>query len=81
MFMARKLLDFKLLLSLYFTFIKNVSNQKKRQALGSIFNKHKFESIANVFQELKLLIFSKIYIFETLVLMLLFFSLYPYLRK
>lgn len=60
MFMARKLLEFKSLLSLYFTFLKKVIQSKKRQALGSIFNKHKFESVTNIFQELKLLIFSKI---------------------
>ena len=57
MFMARKLLDFKSLLSLYFTFIKKLSHQKKRQALGSIFSKRKFEPVTNIFQELKLLIF------------------------
>ena len=34
MFMARKLLDFKLLLSLYFTFIENLSNQKKDRPWG-----------------------------------------------
>ena len=65
MFMARKLLDFELLLSLYFTFLKKLSNQKKkkRQALGLIFNKRKFESVTNIFQELKLLVFSKINIY------------------
>ena len=34
MFMARKLLDFKLLLSLYFTFIKKLSHQKKDRLWG-----------------------------------------------
>ena len=63
MFMARKLLDFKSLLSLYFTFLKKLSSEKKRQALGSIFNKRKFKSVTNIFQELKLLIFSKINIY------------------
>ena len=34
MFMARKLLDFKFLLSLYFTFIKNLSSQKEDRLWG-----------------------------------------------
>ena len=70
MFKARILLEFKSLLSLYFSFLKKSSNQK-RQALGSVFNKGNFKSGTNIFQELKLLIFSKINIFQTLVLMLL----------
>ena len=53
MFKVMKLLEFKSLLSLYFSFLKKLSSQK-RLALRLIFNKDKFESVE--FEALKYLL-------------------------
>ena len=62
MFMARKLLDFQSLLSLYITFLKKLSNQKKK-GFGVNIQQTLLITVTNIFQELKLLIFSKINIY------------------
>ena len=44
-FKARKLLEFKSLLSLYFSFLKKLSSHEQKLALGLIFKNGKFESV------------------------------------
>ena len=69
MFKARKVLEFKSLLSLYFSFLKRLFPQKKKLALILIFKKGKFETVTNIFQKLKFL-FSTNDICETFLMFL-----------
>ena len=68
MYKGRKLLEFKLA---YISLFLRSYLVRKKLALRLIFKNGKFETVANIFQELKPLIFSTNNIFKTLVLMFL----------